>query len=145
MTLQIPRRLSVLNITPNLDTIVFEWDGTSDYAVFTDTFRYKAKDADGTITGTLNDALADYDPDNADAGRLFDDVLTVVPMVNAPTANGGTVNLNTDGSFVYTPLADNKTGIDSFAYTLQDGFGGTAAAAVTFTLSNQLPKARPNN
>ncbi|HOK94803.1 MAG TPA: Ig-like domain-containing protein [Anaerohalosphaeraceae bacterium] len=100
---------------------------------------------DGTITGTLNGAAADYDPDNANAGKLFDDVLTVVPLTNVPTANGGTVTLQADGSFVYTPSPDNKTGTDSFTYTLLDGFGGSSTAVVTITLSNQLPIARPDN
>ncbi len=101
--------------------------------------------ADGTITGTLNSAVADYDPDNQIAGRIFDDVLTVEPIVNALTTNGGHITLNADGSFTYTPSADNKTGTDSFTYTLKDGFGGTDTAIVTINLTNQDPVAYNNS
>ena len=101
--------------------------------------------ATGAITGTLNGAIADYDPDNQISGRLFDDTLTVLPLTNQTTANGGTVTLNSDGSFNYTPSADNKTGTDSFTYTLEDGFGGTDTATVTIDLSNTNPVANDNS
>ncbi|MCK5384923.1 MAG: tandem-95 repeat protein, partial [Alphaproteobacteria bacterium] len=53
----------------------------------------------------------DTDPDG--------DGLTVV-AANIPTAGGGSVVLNEDGSFTYTP-AENFYGTDSFTYEVTDG------------------------
>ena len=53
-----------------------------------------------------------------------------------PTASGGSVSLNADGSFGYTPPA-NFTGADSFKYTL-GSFSGTSTAIVTMNVA-QLP------
>ncbi|OQY03178.1 MAG: hypothetical protein B6I25_08390, partial [Planctomycetales bacterium 4572_13] len=103
-----------------------------------------ANDTDGTITGTLNGAIEDYDPDNQNPDRLFDDTLAVTPLTDVTTTNGGTVTLNADGSFTYTPTADNKSGSDSFEYTLLDDFGGSDTATVAINLTNQVPEARPD-
>jgi large repetitive protein len=46
----------------------------------------------------------------------------------------GTLALNPDGSFTYTPAADFN-GTDSFTYTLSDGRGGTATGTVTVTVA----------
>jgi hypothetical protein len=51
------------------------------------------------------------------------DTLTVVAGTFA-TAQGGSVTINADGSYVYTP-APNFNGTDSFNYTVSDGRGGT--------------------
>ena len=96
-----------------------------------------------TITGTVP-AGADYDPDNSNPGKVFDDTLAVTPLVAQPTTNGGTVSLNANGSFTYTPSAGNTTGTDSFTYTLNDGHGGSDTATVTISLSNQVPIAQPD-
>ncbi|MBN2270318.1 MAG: tandem-95 repeat protein, partial [Sedimentisphaerales bacterium] len=99
--------------------------------------------ADGTITGVVP-AGADYDPDNAaNPDKVFDDTLTVTPFTGA-TAQGGSVTVNADGSFTYTPSASNTTGGDSFSYTLNDNYGGTDTAIVNITLTNRLPIARPD-
>ena len=100
--------------------------------------------ADGTITGSLGGAIADSDPDNSNANKVFDDVLTVTPQAGIATANGGTVTLNADGSFTYTPSETNTSGTDSFDYALLDGFGGTDTATVTITLDNANPVANDN-
>jgi hypothetical protein len=53
----------------------------------------------------------------------FDDNLalaTIQVQVNQPTAMGGTVSVNADGSFTYTP-APGFTGADNFTYVLEDG------------------------
>jgi len=44
----------------------------------------------------------------------------------------GTVTLNTDGTFVYTPGA-SYAGSDSFTYAVSDGLGGTDTATVSIT------------
>lgn len=81
----------------------------------------------------------DVDPDNTDNLPGNDDVLTVV-QVNGSTANvgiptataNGTVTLNADGSFSYTPNTD-FTGLDTFAYTVSDG-QATSTATVTINV-----------
>ncbi|MGB3514180.1 MAG: DUF4347 domain-containing protein, partial [Microcoleaceae cyanobacterium] len=57
------------------------------------------------------------------------------------STNGGTVELNIDGTFTYTPPT-GFTGTDTFNYTIIDDFGNTDAAVVTITVtspSNQPP------
>ncbi|HJQ28688.1 MAG TPA: tandem-95 repeat protein, partial [Rubrobacter sp.] len=53
--------------------------------------------------------------------------------VNTQPSNG-TLNLNSNGSFTYTPGA-NFNGTDSFKYTVSDGKGGTATGTVTITVN----------
>jgi len=58
--------------------------------------------------------------------------------VNTATVLGpdnGTLDLNLNGSFVYTPAADFN-GIDSFTYEINDGKGGTDTATVTVTIDS---------
>src|SRR5207248_3222480 len=49
-----------------------------------------------------------------------------------PTAQGGTITLNADGSFTYTPAAA-FTGADTFKYVLSN-FAGSSTATVSFTV-----------
>lgn len=46
----------------------------------------------------------------------------------------GSVTLNPDGTFTYTPNAD-FTGTDTFTYTVDDGYDGTDTGLVTVTVS----------
>ncbi|NWF67581.1 MAG: cadherin-like domain-containing protein, partial [Chloroflexi bacterium] len=69
----------------------------------------------------------DSDPDN--------DPLTIASYTQPAH---GTVVLNADGSFTYTPNA-SYSGADSFTYTLSDGFGGTDTATVCIDVTNVLP------
>ncbi|MBL4613139.1 MAG: tandem-95 repeat protein, partial [Emcibacter sp.] len=64
---------------------------------------------DQTISGNVLDNDSDVDGDS----------LSVVAETIA-TANGGTVEIGADGSFVYSP-AENYSGEDSFSYSLSDG------------------------
>ncbi len=50
------------------------------------------------------------------------------------TAGNGTVVVNPDGSFSYTPNADFN-GSDSFIYQVSDGNGGTASATVSISVT----------
>lgn len=68
----------------------------------------------------------DSDPDG--------DALTIV-SVNSPSDSGGTVAL-TAGNVVYAPPA-GFTGVDTFDYTVSDGFGGTATGTVVIYVSEQ--------
>ena len=55
------------------------------------------------------------------------------------TAQGGSVKLNADGSFTYTPKA-NFYGSDSFSYTAKDVDGDTDTGTVTFKVAD-VPEA----
>ncbi|MGZ9107262.1 MAG: tandem-95 repeat protein [Micavibrio sp.] len=59
------------------------------------------------------------------------------------TLNGGTIEVSSDGKFIYTPTA-NFNGIDSFEYTVSDGQGGFDSAEATFTVNavNDDPEAK---
>ncbi len=69
----------------------------------------------------------DNDPDN-------DPITVADPRTNAPTSQGGTVTLNTDGSFDYTP-AGGFTGDDTFTYQATDGEFTSNTATVTITVN----------
>ncbi|MCH8921734.1 MAG: tandem-95 repeat protein, partial [Planctomycetes bacterium] len=124
----------------------------------TDTFTYEIEDPDdakstATATITVNPledapiALDDeYTVDEDDvltvaveAGLLnndFDvDSDVLVARVEAVPA-GGTLSVNSDGSFVYTPNAD-FFGVDTFTYTVSDGKLRSAAATVTLNVTAQ--------
>lgn len=76
----------------------------------------------GSVTGNVlgNDTDIDGDTLSAQAGTYA-------------TQQGGTVVLNTDGSFTYTP-ADNFYGADSFDYTTLDSQGGSDTATMAFSI-----------
>ncbi|MDZ4293292.1 MAG: tandem-95 repeat protein, partial [Hydrogenophaga sp.] len=81
---------------------------------------------DVAVSGNLfanNGSGVDRDPDG--------DTFTVTS--NTAPANG-TVVVNPNGSFTYTPNA-NYSGTDSFTYTIRDTDGGTSTATVTFTVN----------
>ena len=73
----------------------------------------------------------------AGTGVLFNDTdptpdaLTAV-LVTAPSA--GTLTLNADGSFTYTPNG-NFNGVDSFTYKASDGFNQSNLATVAITVT----------
>ncbi|MEN3369734.1 MAG: hypothetical protein V7609_1877 [Verrucomicrobiota bacterium] len=58
---------------------------------------------------------------------------TAVAIAAGPTTQAGTVTLNADGSFDYTP-PNNFTGTDTFTYTVTNGQAPNDTATVTFTV-----------
>ncbi len=88
---------------------------------------------DTPLTSTVSLLANDTDPDG--------DTLTAVAGTFA-TAQGGSVTINADGSYVYTPAA-NFSGTDSFTYTVSDGKGGTDTGTVVLTVTpvNDAPVA----
>src|SRR4029078_9554440 len=58
---------------------------------------------------------------------------TAVAIAGGATAQGGTVTLNTDGSFLYTP-ASGFTGLDTFNYTVTNGLTPNDTAQVSITV-----------
>ena len=84
-------------------------------------------DEDDTLTvAAAGVLLGDEDPD--------DDPLTATIATDATDASNGTLALNADGSFIYTPHADFY-GTDSFVYEVSDGQGGTDTGTVTITVN----------
>ena len=83
---------------------------------------------DTVATGQL-EAATDVDGDDDDLTYALKD-----------TAANGTVTVNADGSYSYTPNADFN-GEDSFTYTIDDGQGGviTQTANITVASVNDLP------
>ena len=154
---------------PANGTLALSSDGTFTYtpnAEFNgaDSFTYTASDSLGasdTATvaidvGTVNDAPVAND-DSYATGE--DTALTVSPVdgvlandtdvdgdaLSAAVVTGpsnGSLTLNADGSFTYTPNA-NFNGADSFTYTASDGLGGSDTATVSITVNavNDAPAA----
>jgi len=89
-------------------------------------------DEDEVLTVAVPGVLGnDTDPDG--------DALTAI-LVSGPS--NGTLTLNADGSFVYTPDADSS-GTDGFTYKANDGAADSNIATVTITVNpvNDAPVA----
>ena len=140
--------------------MVLNSDGTFVYTPDTnffgnDSFVYEVSDGNGGIAqatvnitvGSVNDGpvAADDTFVTTEDASLTDsvlgndsdtdgDTLTVNTTPVSDPANG-TVVLNADGTFTYTPDA-NFFGSDSFVYEVTDGNGGTAQATVNITVDS---------
>ncbi|MDA0658163.1 MAG: Ig-like domain-containing protein [Planctomycetota bacterium] len=136
--------------------------------VGTDTFTYRAND--GTLnsnvaTVTVNVTAVNSAPVGvADTYSATEDTTLTVNAANGVLKNDtdadgqtltatlvvepqqGTVTLNADGSFSYTPTA-NYTGADSFTYRASDGAAssGVTSVAITVNAVNDLPVAANDN
>ncbi|MEA2921368.1 MAG: hypothetical protein QOF07_1331, partial [Bradyrhizobium sp.] len=92
-------------------------------------------DEDHVKTGTLNYTLGDAD----DGGHLTTGTFT--------TARGGSVTINSDGTFSYDPthvtafetLPAGQTTTDTFSFTVTDSHGQTSTATETITITGDLP------
>ncbi len=163
-----PTSVTVVS-APSNGTAAANVDGTITYAPNadfngSDSFTYTVNDDDGatsneaTVTVTVN-AVNDAPVAVDDSyGTNEETALTVdAPGVldndtdaenNALTAalasdvSNGTLVLNADGSFTYTPDA-GFSGSDSFTYTANDGTADSAPATVTITVNdvNDAPEA----
>ena len=148
---------AVLQTGPANGTPTLNPDGSFTYTpslgfAGTDTFTYAA--SDGTNTGnaaTVTLTVIAPPVANNDAYAATEDAPLVVAgpgvLANDTDANGfplsaalvagpahGTLTLNADGSFVYTPAA-NYNGPDSFVYRATDGQTYSAPATVTVTVT----------
>ena len=148
---------------PSHGTLTFNTDGSFIYipaANFngTDSFFYAAFDGDlvsgarVTINVTpVNDAPPAAADDSyttaedtpltvAAPGALGNDTDVDGDALVATGGSGpsnGTLTLNPDGSFTYTPAPDFN-GTDSFTYTASDGNGGTTTATVTISVTDDV-------
>ncbi|MBI3776571.1 MAG: tandem-95 repeat protein [Gammaproteobacteria bacterium] len=59
-------------------------------------------------------------------------------IVSGPVAGSGTVALNPDGSFTYTPPSATFTGQATFTYQANDGVAGSNTATATITVAANL-------
>lgn len=149
-------------------TVTLNADGSFDYVPTpgyfgADSFTYQA--SDGTLTSavttvTLNLERANAAPvalgesysTNEDValtvaapGVMSNDIDVDGDAITATLATApvhGTVVLNADGSFVYTPAA-NYAGPDSFSYTVTDGraVSNTATVSLSVVATNRAPVA----
>jgi VCBS repeat-containing protein len=130
--------ISKSNLSGGDHSITAVYDGSSSFAgstsaVLTQTVSNSAPTADDDAASTNEDTpvtvpapgvlQGDSDPNG--------DPLTAV---NASTPAHGTVTLNPNGSFTYTPAA-NFNGDDSFTYQASDGSLTSVAATVTITVT----------
>ena len=76
----------------------------------------------------------------AASGVLANDVGTGLTTIAGTGPSHGTLTLNPDGSFSYTPTA-GFFGTDTFTYSVQDEFGRDSASAATVTITVNLPAA----
>ena len=130
----------------------FTYDPIDDFTGV-DTFTYTVKDGKGRFDSATVTILV-KDPVNQDPNALDDNYSTEVDVplvIEAPgvlandidpdgdeleiidfdsnTQQGGTVALDNDGGFTYTPPAGFE-GSDEFSYVISDGAGGTDTAQV---------------
>jgi VCBS repeat-containing protein len=125
----------------------------------TDSFTYTVSDANGgNNTYTVSITVTPVNDAPTAAGASIGTAEDTVKSGTLPAASDvdgdtvtyakagdpahGTVVVNPDGSYTYTPAA-NYTGTDSFSYTVSDGNGGsnTYTVGVTVTPVNDAPVA----
>ncbi|EAT15688.1 tandem-95 repeat protein [Desulfuromonas acetoxidans] len=111
----------------------------NDAPVAADDFYSTNEDVALVVDGTIDPTVLANDND------LDLDTLTVNTTPLTDVANGSLV-LNADGTFTYTPDA-NFNGNDSFVYQISDGAGGTAQATAYITVIpvNDAPVAVADN
>ena len=167
-----PSALTAVNASdPPKGSVTLNTDGSFTYTPDlntngTDTFTYQAYDGadySNTATVTINVAavndvpVADNDGTyngtedtplvvNAATGVLIGDTdvdgPSALTAVNASNPPKGSVTLNTDGSFTYTPDL-NTNGTDTFTYQAYDGaaYSNTATVTVNMAAVNDAPVA----
>jgi hypothetical protein len=156
------------NYTPDLTNVSFDPASgeTTGYAEIsyevTDGYNVSKEGYEGIVDIDLSNLLPVAYPDNysVDEGQTltipFGDFLDVLSndidadgdllkaiLVNGGrTANGGTITLNSDGSFTYTPPLGFAGDDDSFEYIATDGFN-VSSTRVTITVNATPPPPPP--
>ncbi|MBU0501029.1 MAG: tandem-95 repeat protein [Gammaproteobacteria bacterium] len=145
-----------LAVNPAHGAVTVNADGTFSYTPAAnyagpDSFTYTLTDSDGDLsTATVNLTVSPLDDVPVavdDSFVLNEDAALNGSLAGNDTASGdggnvwalagnpshGTVTVNPDGSFSYTPAA-NYAGADSFTYTLTDTDGDVSTATVNLTV-----------
>jgi VCBS repeat-containing protein len=126
-------------------------DGTDtltgvEYVRFSDGTTIRVHNADPTATGDTYIAVEDtplsIPVGTGVLGNDGDVNGDPIALQGYTQPANGSVTLQADGSFVYAPNADYN-GNDSFTYTIDDGFGGSATATVNINVAsvNDAPAA----
>ncbi len=153
---------------PTNGTLTLNADGTFTYTPTanyngTDSFTYAAGDGTLTDNALVTISITSVNDTPVAAGDGFnineDSILTGSVLSNDTDADGntltatlvtgpthGTLTLNTDGTFTYTPTT-NYNGTDSFTYTASDGTAtsNTATVSITINAVNDAPVAVSNS
>ncbi|MDV4343621.1 tandem-95 repeat protein [Methanoculleus sp. YWC-01] len=157
---------AVLVVGVTNGTLTFNPDGSFTYTPNAgwsgnDTFTYTANDsllASNVATVTITVNAVNEAPVAVDDNYTTDEGTTLTVSAPGVLANDddpdgdaltaaldagpghGTLTLNPDGSFIYTPES-GFSGTDSFTYTANDGTLGSATATVTITVNpvNEAP------
>jgi len=144
----------------DLTAFTFDAEGKSIEKV---TFKYFVKDAEGvvsdnpaTVTITLTNSLPVAVADKAttslgqpikidvlinDTDPDLGDVLTAIDYPS--TTKNGTVVMNEDGTFTYTPN-EGFFGDDSFTYAITDGFNTSSEVEVKVTVTETIIPSLPS-
>jgi VCBS repeat-containing protein len=141
--------------TYQLDNGNTETQALAEGATVTETFTATVTDDKGatatqtvtvTVTGTNDAPVAEAAQASGNEGTTISGQLTAsdidydtlsFALVTGPAK--GTVLINADGSFVFTPLADFK-GDDVFSYSVTDEYGATSTATVSVTVGTPVGK-----
>src|SRR5204863_152338 len=113
-------------------------------------FSYTINDGQGgSVAGSatlditpLNDAPTTSPVTLANAADVDGDPLTVTRL--AVASGSGSLVDNGNGTWTYTPVANDASGV-TFGYTISDGNGGTVAGSATLDLTpaNNAPTTTP--
>ncbi|WP_188113253.1 Ig-like domain-containing protein [Nocardioides humilatus] len=79
------------------------------------------------------------DPDGLESN------ITVAPVTDAATAQGGLISIQANGAFVYHPPASASLASDTYAYVLTDGTSSTSPITFTVSLSGAVWYAAPTS
>ena len=148
-------------VGPTYGSLTLNSDGSFDYTPFAaysgpDSFTYEVTDGQGgSDHGMVNLIVGNVPPlvTHDSYNTIEDTLLTTTPatgvLLNDSDIDGGSLNvnptpvsspvngsvtLNSDGSFTYTP-SPTFTGLDSFDYEVTDGQGGSSIATAVIAVT----------
>ncbi len=120
-----------LTLADGFETTPLAYDDT--YQLEHDTIISVPADVGVLAESTSKDGVS---KESLAADQDFDATPNVSAVAETITTVNGTVNLNADGSFTYTPTSSETTYSDSFSYTVTDNEGHTDTATVTLNVSS---------
>jgi len=96
------------------------------------------------VTGTVLSNDSDRDGDAISISQFTVDGTTYMPGQMATLEGIGTLSINADGTYTFTPVSNYNGAVPIATYTLSDGNGGTdtATLAIVITPVNDAPDIR---